>query len=103
MNWKKILAAGALTAAAAALLVGCGTDNSSQAEQKLPDKIVIGLDDNFPPMASVMKAATSSVSISTWLRKRRNDSESRLNLNRLTGTVKKLLLRASKSTSCGMA
>ena len=50
MNWKKILAAGALTAAAAALLVGCGTDNSSQAEQKLPDKIVIGLDDNFPPM-----------------------------------------------------
>ena len=40
MNWKKILAAGALTAAAAALLVGCGTDNSSQAEQKLPDKIV---------------------------------------------------------------
>lgn len=50
MNWKKILAAGALTAAAAALLVGCGMDNSSQAEQKLPDKIVIGLDDNFPPM-----------------------------------------------------
>ena len=50
MNWKKILAAGALTAAAAALLVGCGPDNSSQAEQKLPDKIVIGLDDNFPPM-----------------------------------------------------
>lgn len=50
MNWKKILAAGALTAAAAALLVGCDTDNSSQAEQKLPDKIVIGLDDNFPPM-----------------------------------------------------
>lgn len=50
MNWKKILAAGALTAAAAALLVGCSTDNSSQAEQKLPDKIVIGLDDNFPPM-----------------------------------------------------
>lgn len=50
MNWKKILAAGALTAAAAALLVGCGTDNSSQAEQKLPDQIVIGLDDNFPPM-----------------------------------------------------
>lgn len=50
MNWKKILAAGALTAAAAALLVGCGSDTSSQAEQKLPDKIVIGLDDNFPPM-----------------------------------------------------
>ena len=50
MNWKKILAAGALTAAAAAVLVGCGTDISSQAEQKLPDKIVIGLDDNFPPM-----------------------------------------------------
>ena len=58
MNWKKILAAGALTAAAAALLVGCGTDNSSQAEQKLPDKIVIGLDDNFPPMGRSPKRRT---------------------------------------------
>lgn len=52
MNWKKILAAGALAAASAVVLAGCGSDNnsSSQAAQKLPDKIVIGLDDNFPPM-----------------------------------------------------
>lgn len=49
MNIKKMIAVGAMTAAAAAMLVGCG-GQEKQAEQKLPDKIVIGLDDNFPPM-----------------------------------------------------
>lgn len=49
MNIKKMIAVGAMTAAAAAMLAGCG-GQEKQAEQKLPDKIVIGLDDNFPPM-----------------------------------------------------
>lgn len=49
MNVKKMIAVGAMTAAAAAMLAGCG-GQEKQAEQKLPDKIVIGLDDNFPPM-----------------------------------------------------
>ena len=44
-----MIAVGAMTAAAAAMLAGCG-GQEKQAEQKLPDKIVIGLDDNFPPM-----------------------------------------------------
>lgn len=50
MNWKKVVMAGTLTLAAAALLTGCGGSSTDQANQKLPDKIVIGLDDNFPPM-----------------------------------------------------
>lgn len=51
MDWKKTALAGALTVTAAALLVGCGGQSKQAAENtKLPDKIVIGLDDNFPPM-----------------------------------------------------
>lgn len=49
MNIKKMIAVGTMTVAAAAMLAGCG-GQEKQAEQKLPDKIVIGLDDNFPPM-----------------------------------------------------
>ena len=49
MNVKKLIAVGTMTIAAAAMLTGCG-GQQKQAEQKLPDKIVIGLDDNFPPM-----------------------------------------------------
>lgn len=49
MKIKKLLALGTMTIAAATMLAGCGEQNK-QAEQKLPDKIVIGLDDNFPPM-----------------------------------------------------
>ena len=50
MNWKKALAAGTLAVAAVTMVAGCGGNANKQAEQKLPDKIVIGLDDNFPPM-----------------------------------------------------
>lgn len=50
MNWKKALTAGTITIAAMALLAGCGGSNGQQANQKLPDKIIVGLDDNFPPM-----------------------------------------------------
>ncbi len=49
MNAKKITAAVMMTAAAAAMLTGCGSSDKAP-EQKLPEKIVIGLDDNFPPM-----------------------------------------------------
>ena len=49
MNWKKIVLVGTMAVATAALLSGCGS-SSKPAPQKLPDKIVIGLDDNFPPM-----------------------------------------------------
>ncbi len=49
MNIKKMIAVGTMTVAAVAMLAGCG-GQEKQAEQKLPDKIVIGLDDNFPPM-----------------------------------------------------
>lgn len=49
MNIKKIIAVGTMTVVAVAMLAGCG-GQEKQAEQKLPDKIVIGLDDNFPPM-----------------------------------------------------
>lgn len=47
---EKALAAGTLAVAAVTMVAGCGGNANKQAEQKLPDKIVIGLDDNFPPM-----------------------------------------------------
>ncbi|WP_101912430.1 amino acid ABC transporter substrate-binding protein [Megasphaera vaginalis (ex Bordigoni et al. 2020)] len=50
MRLKKMICAGLLTVAAVSLLTGCGGSGAKQAEQKLPDKLVIGLDDNFPPM-----------------------------------------------------
>ena len=50
MNWKKALAAGTLAVAAVTMVAGCGGQAKRQAEQKKADKIVIGLDDNFPPM-----------------------------------------------------
>ena len=49
MNWKKWTVTAAAIIMSAAVLTGCGSD-SATTEQKLPDKIVIGFDDNFPPM-----------------------------------------------------
>ena len=49
MNWKKIILVGAMAVAAATMLAGCG-EQKQAAQDKMPDKIVIGLDDNFPPM-----------------------------------------------------
>lgn len=48
MNFKKLLAVGITAALASVLLVGCGSTNSSTGVHH--NKIVIGLDDNFPPM-----------------------------------------------------
>jgi polar amino acid transport system substrate-binding protein len=50
MNLKKMALIGTLTVTTVALLAGCGGQQKQQAASKLPDKIVIGLDDNFPPM-----------------------------------------------------
>lgn len=47
MKWKGYITAGLLVAAATALLAGCGSNNEAATAQK--HKIVIGLDDNFPP------------------------------------------------------
>ena len=46
MNWKKIAATGLAVIASAALLAGCG----GQQAKDSGGKIVVGLDDNFPPM-----------------------------------------------------
>lgn len=50
MNWKKTVLVGTMALAATALIAGCGGQTQKADTQKLPDKIVIGLDDNFPPM-----------------------------------------------------
>lgn len=50
MEWKKYLAGGLLALACSAMLVGCGGNAASDnANSGNKDKIVIGLDDNFPP------------------------------------------------------
>lgn len=49
MKLKKMCIAGIMAAAAISMLAGCG-GQKQEAQQKMPDKIVIGLDDNFPPM-----------------------------------------------------
>ena len=53
MNWlqtcSKTVLAAASTLVIVGLVVGCGT-STKQANTEVPKKIVIGLDDNFPPM-----------------------------------------------------
>ena len=52
MKWKKILALGMAAVMTAAFVTGCGgqkaADNGSGSGDK--GKIIVGLDDNFPPM-----------------------------------------------------
>ncbi len=50
MSWKKKLIAGMAMIAAVAMIAGCGGDAKKEAAQTLPQKITVGLDDNFPPM-----------------------------------------------------
>ena len=52
MNWKKVLTMGMTAVVAAALLTGCGNDaaKSGGNESSAKGKIVVGLDDNYPPM-----------------------------------------------------
>ena len=53
---KKIVSALLTAVVAGGLLVGCGGGNTAKkeaaapAKKELPKKIVVGLDDNFPPM-----------------------------------------------------
>ena len=49
MNWKKIMAVGLAAVSMMAFVSGCGS-NTKNADTQLPKKIVIGLDDSFPPM-----------------------------------------------------
>ena len=50
MKWKKAIAAGILLACAAGLLAGCGGEQkAASAAGGENKKIIIGLDDNFPP------------------------------------------------------
>lgn len=49
MNWKKIMAVGLAAVSMMAFVSGCGSDTKN-ADTQLPKKIVIGLDDSFPPM-----------------------------------------------------
>jgi len=53
MNWKKLLTLGCAALFAAAAFTGCGGQQaatSSSSGAASGDKIVVGLDDNFPPM-----------------------------------------------------
>ena len=48
MNWKKIMAVGLAAVSMMAFVSGCGSETKS--DNALPKKIVVGLDDSFPPM-----------------------------------------------------
>ena len=49
MNWKKMMAVGLAAVSMMVFVTGCGSDTKT-ANKELPKKIVIGLDDSFPPM-----------------------------------------------------
>lgn len=50
MNFKKLLAIGMAGVMSMALLAGCGSDKAANNSSSAGKKIVVGLDDNFPPM-----------------------------------------------------
>ena len=50
MNWKKVVTLGMAALTLVAFTAGCGSDTNKADTQALPKKIVIGLDDNYPPM-----------------------------------------------------
>ena len=51
MNWKNILTGAALFALSAVLLTGCGNEKAPSTDNAAEmGKIIVGLDDNFPPM-----------------------------------------------------
>ena len=103
MNWKKALAAGTLAVAAVTMIAGCGGNTDKQAAQKLPDKIVIGLDDNFPPMGFRDDSGQLVGFDIDLARKRPSAWVFRSNSNPSTGTARKRPSRANKSTCFGTA
>lgn len=50
MNFKKLLAIGMAGVVSMTLLAGCGSDKAANNSSSAGKKIVVGLDDNFPPM-----------------------------------------------------
>ena len=50
MKFKKILALGLVTVLTAAFVSGCGSNSTKENSSGDKGKIVVGLDDNFPPM-----------------------------------------------------
>ena len=51
MNWKNMLRGAAVCALSAVLLTGCGGEKAASPDKSTDKgKIVVGLDDNFPPM-----------------------------------------------------
>ena len=50
MKFKKILALGLVTVLTAAFVSGCGSNSTKENSRGDKGKIVVGLDDNFPPM-----------------------------------------------------
>lgn len=48
MNWKKLAVTALLGLGVVGVLAGCGGGDT--APKELPQKVVVGLDDNFPPM-----------------------------------------------------
>ena len=91
MNWKKAMLAGTLAVTTAALVAGCGGQDKKAADQKMPDKIVIGLDDNFPPMG-FRNEGGELVGFDIDLAK----EAAKRNSNPSTGTAKKPLCRVNR-------
>ena len=50
MNWKKMMAVGLAAVSMMAFVTGCGGEHLKKLIQKLPKKLLVGLDDSFPPM-----------------------------------------------------
>lgn len=50
MNWKKIAVTALVGLGVMGLLAGCGGGEKKAEAPKVPTKVVVGLDDNFPPM-----------------------------------------------------
>ena len=50
MQWKKLLAMGMVAVMTAAFVSGCGSNSAKNGGSSGSKKIVVGLDDNFPPM-----------------------------------------------------
>ena len=71
MNWKKMMAVGLAAVSMMAFVTGCGGD-AKKANTELPKKVVIGLDDSFPPMGFKDEKAKLLALISTWLKKQLN-------------------------------
>lgn len=49
MSWKKVILVGVMAIVAVGLLGGCGNEKEKPTATAVKGKIVIGLDDNFPP------------------------------------------------------